>query len=241
MKCWFRIGDAGRETSKGWVAGSRSCVPPDTKSLTMGNTACFDSHVGYSDCCDFDKYGSTGNEDCWDKTYNYDLCCFPKLTLVRPETTSSWPGCQEYNIVVRNADQALFVNLQAYGATSGCYLDDCTTTDKFATNNVDTCATVCFSLPECQFWVWGLESGVQKCWLRIGDAGRETGKGWVSGGRSCVPPDTKALTMGNAACWDSSVGYGDCCDFDRYGPTGNDLCWDATYNFDRCCIPRSKL
>eukprot|EP00439_Symbiodinium_sp_Y106_P053261 s5253_g7.t1 len=34
---------------------------------------------------------------------------------------ADWPGCQENNMVIRNAGRALFTNLQGFGATVGCF------------------------------------------------------------------------------------------------------------------------
>merc|ERR1711982_41173 len=87
-----------------------------------------------------------------------------------------WPACQEQNTVIRNAGQALFTNLQGYGATIGCFLDDCMSSDKFVASEIESCAKVCLSLPECQWWVWGTEEGEQKCWFRTGDEGRGQAK-----------------------------------------------------------------
>ena len=40
-----------------------------------------------------------------------------------------------------------------------------------------------------------------KCWLRVADDGRENGDGWSSGAKTCAPPDTTELIMGNQECW----------------------------------------
>merc|ERR1712060_510587 len=82
----------------------------------------------------------------------------------------------------------------------------------------ESCAKVCFSLPECTHWVWGTEEGEQKCWFRTGDSGREAGEGWTSGAKSCVPPGTQVMVMGNSECWAEGFGYPECCDA-KYGPT----------------------
>mmetsp|Transcript_97771 Transcript_97771/g.281308 ORF Transcript_97771/g.281308 Transcript_97771/m.281308 type:complete len:175 (+) Transcript_97771:95-619(+) len=151
-----------------------------------------------------------------------------------------WPGCQQQNIVIRNAGRALFTDLQAFGATIGCFLDDCLSSDKFVASEIESCAKVCLSLEKCQWWVWGVEEGEQKCWFRTGDAGREVGEGWVSGSKGCVPPGTKKLVMGNEECWADGFGYPECCDA-KYGPNGNAQCWDGVYNYDRCCFPKEEL
>lgn len=158
-----------------------------------------------------------------------------------PEGASDeWPACQEHNTVIRNAGQALFTNLQGFGATIGCFLDDCLSSDKFVAGEIESCAKVCHSLPECEWWVWGSEEGEQKCWFRTGDAGREAGEGWVSGHKKCAPPGTEVLTMGNTECWAEGFGYDQCCDA-KYGPNGNAQCWDGVYNYDRCCFPKDEL
>lgn len=155
-------------------------------------------------------------------------------------TPGEWPGCQETNTVIRNAGQALFTNLQGFGATIGCFLDDCLSSDKFVAGEIESCAKVCHSLPECEYWVWGTEEGEQKCWFRTGDAGREAGDGWISGHKKCSPPGTEVLPMGNNECWAEGFGYDQCCDA-KYGPNGNAQCWDGVYNYDRCCFPKDEL
>eukprot|EP00435_Cladocopium_sp_Y103_P029671 s1023_g7.t1 len=147
------------------------------------------------------------------------LLRFVPFTLVAAQ---NWPACQEQNTVIRNAGQALFTNLQGYGATIGCFLDDCMSSDKFVASEIESCAKVCFSLPECKYWVWGSEEGEQK----TGDSGREAGEGWVSGTKACVPPGTSVLPLGNSECWAEGFGYENCCEA-KFGPNGNAQCWDG--------------
>merc|ERR1719265_2080404 len=151
-----------------------------------------------------------------------------------------WPDCQEKDTVIRGAGQALFANLQGYGATVGCFLDDCMSSDKFIASEIESCTKVCHSLPECAYWVWGTEDGEQKCWFRTGDSGREAGEGWVSAKKACHPPGTQVMPMGNSECWAEGFGYNECCDA-KYGPNGNAQCWDGVYNYDRCCFPKEEL
>jgi len=80
-----------------------------------------------------------------------------------------------------------------YGAAAGCFIDDCINTDKFAVSTLENCISVCNSVPECNYWVFGEEEGMQKCWLRVADDGREAGEGWTSGSKSCQPPGTEQL------------------------------------------------
>lgn len=164
----------------------------------------------------------------------------PATAKMAGPTSDSWPGCQEQNTVIRNAGQALFANLQGYGATIGCFLDDCMSSDKFVATEIESCTKVCVSLPECEYWVWGTEEGEQKCWFRTGDAGREAGDGWIAAKKSCAPPGTVPMVMGNDECWAENFGYAECCDA-KYGPNGNAQCWDGVYNYDRCCFPKEEL
>merc|ERR1719378_1361638 len=151
-----------------------------------------------------------------------------------------WPDCQEKNTVIRNAGKALMANLQGFGATIGCFQDDCQASDKFVVSAMEACPKVCLSLPECEWWVYGTEEGETKCWFRTADDGREAGEGWISGRRSCNPPGTVPLVMGNDECWAEGFGYDTCCD-PKFGPSGNLQCWDGVYNYDRCCFPRDEL
>eukprot|EP00747_Dinoflagellata_sp_TGD_P167854 gnl/TRDRNA2_/TRDRNA2_193076_c0_seq1.p1 gnl/TRDRNA2_/TRDRNA2_193076_c0~~gnl/TRDRNA2_/TRDRNA2_193076_c0_seq1.p1 ORF type:complete len:188 (+),score=31.22 gnl/TRDRNA2_/TRDRNA2_193076_c0_seq1:52-615(+) len=153
---------------------------------------------------------------------------------------SEWPSCYEQDVAIRNAGQGLFANLQGFGATSGCFKDDCWHTDKFTASAIESCPKVCISLPRCEFWVWGKEGDENKCWFRTGDAGREAAEGWISGSRACKPPDAQALVRGNDVCWVQGFDYNACCDL-NYGPGGNQECWSMGYTYDWCCFPRFDL
>lgn len=63
-------------------------------------------------------------------------------------------------------------------------------------SKLESCINVCHTLPECSWWVFGTEEGMTKCWLRVADDGRENGDGWSSGAKTCAPPDTAELIMG---------------------------------------------
>ncbi|CAD7955777.1 unnamed protein product [Amoebophrya sp. A120] len=158
--------------------------------------------------------------------------------VLAQETT--WPACMEQNTVIRNAGKALFTNVAGYGAAAGCFIDDCINTDKFAVSTLENCIAVCNSVPECNWWVFGEEEGMQKCWLRVADDGREEGEGWTSGAKSCQPVDTEKLILGNTECWMDGFDYDTCCD-PKFGPNGNTQCWDGMFNFNRCCFPRMEL
>ncbi len=78
-----------------------------------------------------------------------------------------WPRCIEQNTVIRNAGKAFFTNVAGYGAAAGCFLDDCKNTDKFAVSSLESCLNVCNSEPECAFWVFGTEEGIEEILFQV--------------------------------------------------------------------------
>ncbi len=45
-------------------------------------------------------------------------------------------------------------------------MDDCKYTDKFSVSRLESCANVCYSEKDCEYYVFGKEDGISKCWLR---------------------------------------------------------------------------
>ncbi|CAD7968765.1 unnamed protein product [Amoebophrya sp. A25] len=41
-------------------------------------------------------------------------------------------------------------------------------------------------------------------------------------------------------CWVGGVSKQDCCDVERFGPTGNSACWQEDFSFTRCCDPEMQ-
>lgn len=156
-------------------------------------------------------------------------------------TTSrfAYPSCLEKDVVIRNAGRALFFNVAGFGATQGCFQDDCTLSDKFAAKSMESCINLCYTVPECSWWTFGEENGQGKCWIRVADDGREKqeGKGWVSGAKVCLHPEAHELEMGNADCWIDGFDYDTCCD-PKFGLEGNVQCWDGHYSHKVCCFPQ---
>lgn len=152
----------------------------------------------------------------------------------------AWPDCIEQSTVIRNNGKALFTNVSGYGAAAGCFLDDCKNTDKFGVTDLMSCVNVCHTIESCKFWVFGVEEGMTKCWVRTDDSGREAGDGWSSGSRTCMPADVQKLIEGNDECWVDGFDYGTCCE-PKFGPNGNTQCWDGMFNYNRCCFPRNDL
>ncbi|CAD7952732.1 unnamed protein product [Amoebophrya sp. A25] len=152
----------------------------------------------------------------------------------------SWPDCLEKDTVVRNAGRALFLNMGAFGATEGCYNDDCSMTDKFAAKSYESCINVCYTIPECSWWSFGQEDGQSKCWIRVADDGREHQEGFITGAKVCMHEDARELDMGNGACWIDGFDYDTCCD-PKFGPEGNRSCWDGHFSYQACCVPPSPI
>lgn len=156
---------------------------------------------------------------------------------------SSWPSCQMVGKVYRyntSTNNAHFCNLAGYGAIAGCFLDNCGETDKFAASRIESCATVCHTLPECSHWSYGTEEGMTKCWFRSSDAHLEDAEGYSSGAKDCTPEGTTKLVKGNTDCWVEGFDYSQCCE-EHFGPNGNAQCWDGLFNYNKCCFPKTEL
>mmetsp|Transcript_48544 Transcript_48544/g.105743 ORF Transcript_48544/g.105743 Transcript_48544/m.105743 type:complete len:282 (+) Transcript_48544:26-871(+) len=102
---------------------------------------------------------------------------------------AAWPGCSVKNRILRGlGDFALFTDVLVHGGTSGCFLDNCESSDKFYCDAPAQCGAVCNLIPECQFWTYGVEDGGSKCWLRTSDDAAEVLEGFLYGSRDCHPP-----------------------------------------------------
>jgi hypothetical protein len=150
-----------------------------------------------------------------------------------------YPRCIEQGAILRAAGAfAIFIDATRYGKTRGCKDDDCEITDKFAVQHYDECARVCRKEAECEFWTHGTEEGVEKCWLRKGDGGKEYVSGYIAGSKYCGPVDgdeaTIRMDQGNPECWVSGFSYELCCS-QHYGDEGNEICWDGFFTFSHCC------
>merc|ERR1712216_373170 len=106
-----------------------------------------------------------------------------------PAAASAWPDCQEKDVVIRVAGQPCNEDLTPYlrKDTKGCLAEDCSNTDKFAAASATACARMCRELDLCKWWSFGEQDGAQKCFLRVGDKGREASAGWPSGAKACAP------------------------------------------------------
>eukprot|EP00927_Polykrikos_kofoidii_P027327 TRINITY_DN24083_c0_g2_i1.p1 TRINITY_DN24083_c0_g2~~TRINITY_DN24083_c0_g2_i1.p1 ORF type:complete len:211 (-),score=26.15 TRINITY_DN24083_c0_g2_i1:25-657(-) len=158
-----------------------------------------------------------------------------------PAAVVAWPNCKQNDTAILDFEEALFTDLQGFGAVTGCFQSDCVNTDKTEARKMESCSMLCLSMPECKFWVWGREDGKTKCWFRVSDNGRKAGqKGFVTGDRSCSPPEQKAIVRGDPSCWMQDFDYNVCCRL-RWGAGGNPPCWTHGFHYDRCCLPETVL
>jgi len=115
---------------------------------------------------------------------------------------SSWDSdCIETGVVLRHeGEHGFFADVSAYG-DKGCFLNDCTNSDKFDAADRAVCARLCAELEGCTYWTFGPQEGVLKCFLRKSDAARQQAPAWSSGSKACVPsripPAFAALTIAN--------------------------------------------
>lgn len=120
------------------------------------------------------------------------------FALVAAAGGQSWPACQEQGRVFRHAGAyGLFTDLTKIGAKEGCWLSDCTKTDKFVCPSSADCSVACSRVDGCRFWTY--EPGIRKCFLRTSDAGKEDHPDFVSGPRSCQAAADPSATSGAPA------------------------------------------
>ncbi|CAK9046508.1 unnamed protein product [Durusdinium trenchii] len=109
-----------------------------------------------------------------------------QLALLRKTVSASatYPECIEEGIVYRHAGaHGIFVDLNFFGST-GCWQNDCRSTDKFHSDDVGICARACWQIQECTHWSFGEGS----CFLRKSEGGMESAGSFASGPKACAPP-----------------------------------------------------
>jgi len=159
---------------------------------------------------------SSGADDDFDDDWGDDDDLFGDLEPKRKSAkgadgkdkkVQAWPDCVQRNTIIHGYDigEALMVNLAKHGAKEGCWNNNCAETDKFNCESIDGCATMCQKVDACQWWTWGDEAGVKKCWIRSGKHGKEKRYGFSSGPRACINGTTNA-TNDTTAASDSSQG-----------------------------------
>ena len=85
------------------------------------------------------------------------------LSVLTLAAAASFPDCVEKDVILRhNGEHALFTDLASYGKSYGCFLDDCTYSDKFVAVSDAECASLCSQIEECKHWTFGEEEGETK-------------------------------------------------------------------------------
>jgi len=149
----------------------------------------------------------------------------------------AWPGCQQQSTVLRHRSAyGLFTDLVAVGAKDGCYLSDCTYTDKFICPSLAECGLACSQVEGCAFWTY--EPGIRQCFLRKSDAGREASPDFVSGARACHPPASSSpgaqdfMEFTGQRCSGSAytAGYPENDSCNGWAGLTKDQCWENCQN-----------
>jgi len=164
---------------------------PATKQFSWGRTECYvpsaDRFHTAKNVADSNA-GDRGDAGDW----HVDVCrmsCPCSQGEAPPESTEAYPKCTQKDVVLRHAGaHAIFVDLSGTGS-AGCWQNDCKNTDKFDAADTGICARTCGKLPECTHWSYGEQGGANKCFFRKGDGGRENQEGFISGSKTCAPPE----------------------------------------------------
>ncbi|CAK9090536.1 Uncharacterized protein SCF082_LOCUS42691 [Durusdinium trenchii] len=130
-----------------------------------------------------------GNSGCWGGDFTFERCCIDsEAPLPAPLAESSaYPGCFVRDVVLRHAGaHAVFADLSLYGH-QGCFLKNCSNTDKFEAVDPGICARACAAVEGCTAWSYGQQYGTKKCFLRKSDEGRASLPHWISGLKACAP------------------------------------------------------
>jgi len=85
-----------------------------------------------------------------------------------------WPGCIESGMSTLSG-AGLFLNLEALGKKEGCFQEDCSHSDHFATGSPADCARTCAKIGACRTWTFW-EAAPSTCWLRGAVSGKPVGQ-----------------------------------------------------------------
>ncbi|CAE8690488.1 unnamed protein product [Polarella glacialis] len=109
----------------------------------------------------------------------------------------AWPDCIAQGQTLRGtASAGVFANLLSFGITEGCFRDDCTHSDHFASGSPATCARTCASIRACKWWSFWTSRNGGTCWLRRHDEQRATMLESMTGAVSCLPPVAPPVAAG---------------------------------------------
>ncbi|CAK9093244.1 unnamed protein product [Durusdinium trenchii] len=157
--------------------------------LGKGDESCWVDGVTWEQCC-APRFGPEGNSGCWGGDFTFERCCIDSeapLPAPLAESSEAYPGCFVRDVVLRHAGaHAVFADLSLYGH-QGCFLKNCSNTDKFEAVDPGICARACAAVEGCTAWSYGQQYGTKKCFLRKSDEGRASLPHWISGLKACAP------------------------------------------------------
>jgi len=104
-----------------------------------------------------------------------------------PLQTLPWPDCMTRGKILRNNEtNAVFADLRPLGGMSGCWEDNCGSSDKVRVLSIEHCAATCAKIPDCNYWTL-LDD---LCYFRASDDTTEDLEEAMFGERLCAPKDT---------------------------------------------------
>ncbi|CAD7953307.1 unnamed protein product [Amoebophrya sp. A25] len=124
------------------------------------------------------KYFDATSE--WDVYVKQDAECTKEEDLAR-----LWPRCVHQNKYVKGG--GIFLNLAHFGIHKGCFQDDCSHSDHFASESAGLCADVCRLIPACKFWSVTVAAEFT-CWLKGSRESMIDKPGALAGESGCHPP-----------------------------------------------------
>jgi len=213
-RCWY-LGEVGQSCSA--VCSSKGLafnwqVPPEAdpmvpkllgrqpanKQFSWSRLECYvpsaDRYHTAKNAADSNS-GDSGEPGDWSVDVCRLSCPCGQNDVPALDSTEAYPACVQKDVVLRHAEaHAIFVDLSAVGS-AGCWQNDCKHTDKFDVADMGTCARTCAKLPECTHWSFGEQGGVNKCFFRKSDGGRENAEGFYAAIKQCAPPELSDAWM----------------------------------------------
>ncbi|CAD7923915.1 unnamed protein product [Amoebophrya sp. A120] len=126
-----------------------------------------------------------GSTKYFDATSEWDVYVKQTLECSEEEDLTLWPKCVHQNKYVKG--QGIFLNLAHFGIQKGCFQDDCSHSDHFASESAALCAEVCRLIPACKFW--SVTVGVEfTCWLKGSRDSLLDKPGALAADATCHPP-----------------------------------------------------
>jgi hypothetical protein len=140
--------------------------------------------------------------------------CASPAAQATADPAAPYPDCVQHGQVLRHAGaHAIFIDVSAHGS-QGCWQNDCKNSDKFNAVDMGICARLCAESAECTHWTYGEQEGMNKCFFRKSDGGREQQDGFVAAAKSCAPthlPDAFVALKASEVLTACDAGKTDAC------------------------------